>query len=212
MQHPFVILWYVTNSDTNQVCFQQMRVHYPNVPVVIFRVANEILTDLMSYMDEYVLTIHRDVCANSLDVWKAYYQNESYGQSAVLWPSHLYVGSKPLPPLVQPMLFFVHDSGNCPPSNRREYEESVEITKLPNVAAWPKTEDLFGYLRRSVFDDVLVTLHEPRSLVLYLAFQNKLSFMFTFSQEYRGSSAPEYMQALQMCRAPVYQLLSSNST
>jgi hypothetical protein len=203
-RHPFVILFYVRNPTTvatTKVCFQQMRVHYPNAPVIVFR-ANDTL-ELVA--DEYV-TFFPQVCPTSLDVWKAFYKN-THHDSAILWPSHFFIGSLPLPPLLSSCFFWVHEHSVSRAETPAEIADAAKLSCKPDVIC-SVIEDLYGYMRRSVFDDTLLELQAPRSMVTLVALKKKVTHSFVYGPEHIGTDSVEYVEALKTCRAPVFQLLA----
>lgn len=199
---PFVILFYANQeSNIDADCFKQMRVHYPNTPVIFFR-GNDTL-EPSSYIDEYV-TLFPRICTTSLDVWKAFYRDTPH-DSAILWPSHFFIGSLPLPPLLSSRFFWLSDSISKP-STPSEAEEAKTLTGDEAIGC-PTVIDLYGYLRRSVLDDSFLELKEARSMVLYLALKRVVTHTFTYGPEHTGTATRDYVEALKTCRAPVFQLL-----
>ncbi len=200
-RHPFVILFYVQKLSVvaAEVCFKQMRVHYPNTPVWVFR-ANDAVEFVV---DEYV-TLYPTTCPTSLDVWKAFYKDTPH-DSAILWPSHFFIGSLPLPPLLTPCFFWVHE-GITRAETPAELADATKLGCGLDVAC-AAVEDLYGYMRRSVFDDTFLELQAPRSMVVAVALKKKVTHLFLYGPEHIGTDSVEYVEALKTCRAPVFQLL-----
>lgn len=201
---PFVILFYAKRSLPNSIdaeCFKQMRVHYPNAPVLFFRGHESIVP---SYIDEYTL-LYPSICTTSLDVWKAFYRDTKH-DSAILWPSHFFIGSLPLPPLLHSCFFWVHRDVTSKPSTPSEAEETKKLTGDEETGC-PVVVDLYGYMRRSVLDDSFLELQEARSMTLFVVLKGKIAQFFCHGPEYEGTASREYVDALKTCRAPVFQLL-----
>lgn len=201
--HPFVILFYVhiASSLFDADCFQQLRVHYPNAPVLLFR-SND--TIMPTYLDEYTVVFPK-ICMTSLDVWKAFYRDTKH-LSGLLWPSHFFIGSIPLPPLLSSRFLWLRDGVISKPSTPHEAEESKRLTGNEALGC-PTVVDLYGYFRRSLFDESFLELREPRTMILYVALKNATTHVFSHGPEHDGQATREYVDALKMCRAPVFQLL-----
>lgn len=204
--YPFVILFYAQRSlpdySIDMECFKQMRVHYPNAPVLFFR-GHESVTP-SSYIDEYT-TLYPHICTTSLDVWKAFYRDTKH-DSAILWPSHFFIGSLPLPPLLNSRFFWVHRDVASKPSTPSEAAETLKLTGDDSTGC-PLVVDLYGYLRRSVLDDSFLELQETRSMILFVVLKGKVAHSFWHGPEHDGTASREYVDALKTCRAPVFQLL-----
>jgi hypothetical protein len=205
-RHPFVILFYVQKLSvvSAEICFKQMRMHYPNTPVLVFRTNDAV--DLL-FLDDYS-TIYPATCQTSLDVWKAFYKDTLH-DSAILWPSHFFIGSLPLPPLLNSCFFWVHNGVVSKAETPAELSDATKLACGPEVGC-TAVEDLYGYMRRSVFDDAFLELQALRSMVTLVALKKKVTHLFLHGPEHVGTDSVEYVEALKTCRAPVFQLLKSH--
>ena len=206
-KHPFVILFYVKReTPVDADCFRQLRVHYPNAPVILFRASSEFVVTA-TYMDEYT-TLYPQICKTSLDVWKAFYRDTKH-DSAILWPSNFFIGSMPLPPLMGPRFFWVGDADKLTPSEVKDVRSFASFASVvgDDDIICPGVVDLYGYMRRSVFDDAFLELQEGRSMILFVIQKTSIAQVFRHGPEHEGLATREYVDALKMCRAPVFQLL-----
>ncbi len=208
IKEPLIVLWYAKKHDTPcaKKCFERLRVHYPGVLVILIGDAEVGMN--FSYSDGRCRLYNRTI-ESQLDVWKAFREDDLFFDgypSALLWPAHLYIGTKPLGPCIGDKFFFVSSTAEA--INYRPVD--IEIR---GDARWPTTLGLSGYIRRKTLKVIDCTqTHYERSFVYQLVSNGDIGYEYKEDSfdAFIGERGDEYIRVLEIVNAPILKVLIGN--
>jgi len=163
MFEPFVILWRAqtqTPPHVARTCFERVRVHHPNVLILIFRDGDVDLT----YVDERCCMV-REACTDDVSAWHSFSAQECWG-AGLLLHDNVFVGSRPFPPFLQNQFLWLE--------NPDKPDVSFRVEPSGEVISFHKPLELMGYFRRSFLQTM------PRDTIgfTYVAIRKGAGFMF----------------------------------
>lgn len=204
MKEPIVILWHARRSEIECAdrCFKRLRLHYPGVLVIL--IGDSGIGMDFPYVDGRCRLYHRAV-ESQLDVWKLFSTDHVFFDgypSAILWPSNLYIGAKPLGPCLGDKFFFVSSS-----LSGLNYASEIEIDR---DLRWPVTFGLSGYIQRRTLQqiDLSRTLLD-RSFVYQLVSIHSIGYEYKEDSfdPFVGEQSLDYVKMLDSINAPIVKIL-----
>jgi hypothetical protein len=160
---PFVILWRAqrqTPSNVARTCFAQLRVHYPNALVAVFR--DDASSIDFGYVDERCEMVRNTSCSD-VEAWR-WFSTRHHWKSGLLLRDNVFIGSRPFPPFLQNAFLWL---GNEDVSFRNPTTQEVVTFKEPL--------GLMGYFRQSFVQSVSPT---DARMFTFAAIRNGAKILF----------------------------------